>query len=233
MFSVVAAMTTRRAWAIVSLAAIAAGFGQAAQAAQLGPYVGGSFGITERDFDKEPFDDFLLNGFFPAVGFEPTSHESSFDTQDQGYTALIGYRITAHWAIEGMFLDLGEITYRATSTGVIDDSEPFTVDTKFVGKASGIGLYALGIWPISYRWELYGRAGVQFTTPRLTGRIADGFIDFDRDSSTDFVAGVGIAMTLMDIYGARLEYMRAFDAGSSSTIEADADFISLGIIVAF
>src|SRR5690606_11080130 len=138
MFSGEAAMTTRRASAIVSLAAIAAGLGQAAQAAQLGPYVGGTLGITERDFDKEPFDDFLLNGFCPAVGFEPTSHESSFDTQDQGYSALIGFRITAHWTIEGMFLDLGEITYRATIMGIIDDSEPFTVDTKFVGKASGI-----------------------------------------------------------------------------------------------
>src|SRR5690606_38129604 len=139
MFSVVAAMTTRRAWAIVSLAAIAAGFGQAAQAAQLGRYVGGSFGITARDFVKEPFDDILLNGFFPAVGIGQTPHECAFDAQIPGCTALIGYRITAHWAIEGMLIDLREIAYRETSTGVIDASEPFTVDTKFVWKATGIG----------------------------------------------------------------------------------------------
>lgn len=226
-------MTIRFALAILSLTAAAAGFGQAAQAAQLGPYVGGSFGITDRDFQKQPFDDFLLVGFFPTTPFVPTAHESTLDTKDQGYSALIGYRITAHWAVEGMFMDLGEMTYRATTQGTFDETEPLTVETKIVGRTSGIGLYALGIWPISYRWELYARGGFQFTTPRLDGRINNGIIDFNRESATDPVAGVGVAMTLFDIYGARLEYKRVFDAGKRGTAEADTDFISLGFIVAF
>lgn len=225
-------MTTRLALAILSLAALAAVFGQAAQAAQLGPYVGGSFGITERDFQKQQFDDFLLNGFFPTTAFVPSSHVSSLDTKDQGYAALIGYRITAHWAIEGMYMDLGDITYRATTEGMLLE-EPLTVNSKFVGQVGGIGLYALGIWPISYRWEVYGRGGFQFTTPRLDGRINNGAIEFNRESTTDIVAGIGVAMTLMDIYGARLEYMRVLDAGESATGEADTDYLSLGIIVAF
>lgn len=225
-------MTTRLVLAMLSVAAVAGGLAQTAQAAQLGPYAGGSFGITERDFEKAPFDDFLLQGFFPQTTFNPTSHVSTLDTKDQGYMALIGYRITAHIAIEGMFMDLGDMTYRATTEGVFD-GEPLTVETKIVGQLSGIGLYALGIWPISYRWEAYARGGFQFTTPRLDGRLNDGIIDFGRDSATDVVGGIGIAMSMLEIYGARLEYMRIFDAGESGTAEGDTDFLSLGFIVAF
>ncbi len=226
-------MTTRLALAILSLAALAAGFGQPAYAAQLGPYVGGSYGITDRDFQKQEFDDYFLNRFFPTTTFVPSSHVSSLDTKDQGYAALIGYRITAHWAMEGMFMDLGDMTYRSTTEGTLQETEPLTVTTKVVGQIAGIGLYALGIWPISYRWEAYVRGGFQFTTPRLDGRINNGLIEFNRESATDAVAGVGIAMTLLDIYGARLECIRVFDAGDSTTAEADTDFISLGVIVAF
>jgi hypothetical protein len=229
----VTSMATRRALAILSLLALAVGFGPAAQAAQLGAYVGGSYGITDRDFDKGPFDEFLLEGFFPTTAFVPSSHVSSLDTEDQGYTALIGYRITAHFAVEGMFMDLGKMSYRATTQGIFDETDPFTVETRIVGRTSGIGLYALGIWPISYRWEVYARGGFQFTTPRLDGRINSGIIDFKRDSTTDAVGGVGVAMTVLDIYGVRLEYTRVFDAGKQATTEADTDLLSLGFIVAF
>lgn len=226
-------MMTRLAFIILPLAILAGTQGPTAYAAQLGPYVGGSYGITERDFGIEPFDDFFLNGFFPGNGFIVESHSSSLDTKDQGYMALIGYRLTAHLAIEGMFLDLGEMTYRATTVGAFEESEPFTVDTKLVGEVSGIGLHLLGIWPISYRWEVYARGGVQFTTPKLGGRIDNGPLDFRPDSTADLVGGIGIAMSMLEVYGLRLEYLRVFDAGESGTAEADTDFISLGFIVAF
>src|SRR5690606_31607036 len=148
-------------------------------------------------------------------------HVSSLDTKDQGYAALIGYRITAHWAMEGMFMDLGDMTYRSTTEGTLQETEPLTVTTKVVGQIAGIGLYALGIWPISYRWEAYVRGGSRFTTPRLDGRTNTGPIQFKRQSATAAVGGVGIAMTLLDIYRARLEYIRLFDAGDSTTAQAD------------
>lgn len=226
-------MTHRLIVAIVFIT-LGAAFVPISQAAQLGPYVGGSYGTTDRDFAIAPFDSFFLNDFFPDVGLTPTpgGHTSSLDTSDKGFAGLIGYRITAHFAIEGMFLDLGEMTYRATTQGTLSE-EPFTAETKVVGKMSGIGLYGLAILPLSYRWELYARGGVQFTTPRLDGRINNLVIDFGRDSSTDFVAGAGISMSMLEIYGLRLEYMRVFDAGERRTAEGDTDFLSLGFIVAF
>lgn len=221
-----------RLFAAVLLTTIWIACGAPAHAAQLGPYVGGAYGTTERDFDVAAFDNYFLNSFFPDAGFIPSAHTSSLDTSDNGYSALIGYRISAHFAVEGMFVDLGDMTYRATTDGTLD-GEPFTAETKLVGEISGLGLYALGILPLSYRWELYARGGVQFTTPRLGGHINNLAIDFERDSATDFVGGVGVAMSIFDIYGLRLEYSRVFDAGDEGTAEGDTDFLSLGIIVAF
>jgi hypothetical protein len=40
-------------------------------------------------------------------------------------------------------------------------------------------------------------------------------------------------MSMLEIYGLRLEYMRVFDAGEQRTAEGDTDFLSLGFIVAF
>lgn len=226
-------MTHRFIVAIGSIV-LGASFVPSAQAAQLGPYVGGSYGATERDFEASPFDDFFLNFLFPQVGLTPTpgAHTSSLDTSDSGFSGVVGYRMTAHFAVEGMFLDLGEMTYRATTEGTLSE-EPFTAETKVVGEMSGIGLHGLAIWPLNYRWELYARGGVQFTTPRLKGRVNNLPLDFARDSATDFVAGAGIAMSMLEIYGLRLEYIRVLDAGDDATGEADTDFLSLGFIVAF
>jgi hypothetical protein len=230
-------MKTLRALTLCTWACVAGGVGSAAYGAQLGPYVGAAYGVTERDLDQQPFDDFFLNGFYPASAFVPNTHVSSIDTKDKGYMGVIGYRITAHWAVEGVFLDLGEITYRSTADGELQfeelDNMPYTINSTITGKVSGIGLHGLAIWPINYRWELYARGGVQFTSPRLRGRINNGLIDFRPDSATDFLGGVGVAMSVLDVYGIRLEYLRVLDAGDSGPTERDVDFISLGFIVAF
>jgi len=223
---------------VVTILCLAAGVGQPAFAAQLGPYVGGSYGVAESHAEFQTFDNFTVNLLYPFIQFEPTSHVASLDTEDQGYTGLIGYRITAHFAIEGMFSDMGEVTYRASSEGSFAGNPPAVADTTIEGRASGVGLYALGIVPFGYRWEVYARGGVQFTTTGADGRFNDGnfvdaILDFGRESSTDYVGGVGIAMSIFDIYGARLEYARVFDAADGSISEGDIDLVSLGFIVAF
>jgi len=229
------AMGMRLAVTMLTFAALAFGNGKSACASQLGPYVGGSYGITDRDLEIGPFDAFM-QFLYPQLQFTPTSQTSTLDNEGQGFTGLIGYRYSAHLAFEGMFVDSGKATYRTRAVGLLGEGET-ELNTKLEAEVDGIGAYALGIIPLSYRWEIYGRAGLQFSTGRLGGRVNGGdgglILEFSRDSATDYVAGLGVAMTLMDIYGARLEYTRIFDAGSDSTIEADADMLSLGFIVAF
>jgi hypothetical protein len=217
-------------WAFVASAALA--FAPAAHSAQLGLYFGGGFGSTERDLGIDQFDNYFLNVFFPEVGFEPDQHTSSLDTKDTGYHALIGYRISRHFAVEGMFADYGKIQYRARTEGSFDGA-PLTAETRLTGKMSALAIHALAILPLSHRWEVYARGGVQFTSPWLSADIDGGRLRFDTNSTTDFAAGVGIAMSVMDIYGVRAEYTRVFDAGESGSPESDIDMLSLGFIVAF
>jgi hypothetical protein len=217
-------------WALLASASLV--FAPVAQSAQLGLYFGGSFGQSERDLTIDVFDNYFLNGFFPEVGFIPQSHTSSLDTKDTGYSALFGYRISRHLAVEGTFTDYGEVHYDAVTDGIFIE-EPLTATTRVTGKMTGLGVHALGILPLSHRWEVYVRGGVQFTSPRLTAVIDGGALRFDTSSTTDILAGVGIAMSVMDIYGVRLEYNRVFDAGDNKSLESDLSMLSLGFIVAF
>ena len=121
------------------------------------------------------------------------------------------------------------------STDLLTEA-PATFSQKIAAKTSGMTLSALGILPLSYRTEIYGRVGVMFATNDLGVRI-DYVTGSDNpsisDSSTDLLAGIGAGFTFAEIYTARLEYLRVFDAGSSDTGEADVDMISLGVTVTF
>ena len=219
-------------------------------AAQLGPYFGGSFGVTDKDDDGSQYELFVLGNFYPALAFVPTSHIVELDTEDQGYMGLAGFRIHRNFALEGVFIHMGDVNYRAVSDGVanlfveggLTQEFPLTLDTRVESSLSGLGMSALGIWPISRRWELYARGGLQFSTIRTdvhtvriagTERVNRAEAGIARKSALDFVAGAGIAMSMFEIYGARLEYMRVFEAGDDLIARGDADMLSLGFIVAF
>lgn len=225
-------MTRKAILAILPLAAML-GVGSPAYAAQLGPYVGGLYGVIDHDISIGPFESFTLNALYPALDFTPTSHSPSLDTEDEGYGGLIGYRISRHFAVEGLFMDLGEVTYRAHADGVNGEGNPVVGETTLTHDVSGIGLYGLAILPFSYRWEIYARVGVQLTSSGVDGRFNRFPIDFSRESSTDYLLGAGIAMSVAEIYGLRFEYKRIFGAGNGAVLEGDLDMISLGIIVAF
>lgn len=223
----------------------------AAQSAQLGHYVGGFYGFTDKQDDVSSYDAFTFNVFYPTIDLTTTSHVVNFDTEDQGYAALLGYRLHANFAIEALFGHFGEVRYRAQSDGTTRllgadgtvETLPLSVETTLTSKMTGMGLHALGIWPISQRWELYGRVGVQYSTIRTeaslerTGGTEERFqraeAGISRDGALDLATGVGMAMSVSDIYGVRVEYLRVFDAGSDLVARGDAQIFSLGVIVAF
>lgn len=223
-------MARLTAWILAAGASLA--LVTSSQAAQLGFYAGGAFGTTERDLDVANFDRFLLESFLPSLGFQPTANTSSLDTKDSGYAGLIGYRISRHFAVEGLFADFGEFEYRATTDGIFDERS-ISTQTRLTGKTTGLAIHGLAILPLSHRWEIYARGGVQFTSPGLRADLDGIRIEFDTSSTTDFVVGAGIAMSMLEIYGLRLEYQRVLDAGDSGSPEADIDMLSLGFIVAF
>jgi OOP family OmpA-OmpF porin len=215
--------------------------GQAAKAAELGFYVGGAYGNGSKDIARSAFDQSAL-GIFDFFGFLPAGGTSSIDPDNRGYGFTAGYRLTPHLAVEGGYTELGKVTYRARVDGDVVVEQffregPATVNLSSQAKTGGFALSALGILPLSYRWEMYGRAGIMFSSNELTLFITDSEFSYKAQptgSSTDFLAGAGISFTFAEIYSFRGEYQRVFDAGDDDTVgEGDADLVTLGITVKF
>lgn len=208
-----------------------------AAAAELGVYAAGYYGRASKDVPRQPFDDFaaLIYGDF---GFAPLQSTTSFDTKDTLYGFGVGYRLLRNLAIEGGYLDLGDLSYRDASSGITtSNGQPGQWRQNLDSGTSGITVSALGILPLTWRWELYLRAGLMFSSNQLDIFITDGrqrARSRATQSGVDLLAGAGAAFTFAEIYALRLEVLRVFDAGESETgPEADVDVLTLGVTVSF
>lgn len=215
---------------------IAASSWQAAVAAEPGFYVGASYGQMKSGADKTAYDAFAAS-VYNDVGFTPAQNDVSFDTKDFGYGFGGGYRMFANLAFEGGYMDLGEISYRDQSTGTINSNgAAASVSQNLRTSTSGLAVSVLGILPLSYRTEIYARGGVMFATNDVSIFITDGARPqrgSGSKSSTIMLGGIGAGFTFAEIYTARLEYQRVFDAGLSDFGKADVDVISVGVTVTF
>lgn len=204
------------------------------QAAELGFYVGGSYGNGSKTIDKAFYDQLTL-GIYNNIGFIPADLVSSIDTDNPGYGFVGGYRLNTHLAVEGGYMYLGKVRYQTRSNGTA--ATPGTLSLTTNSETAGFALTALGILPLNYRWELYARAGILLASNELTVFITDGTVSdsgTDNSSSTDLLAGAGVGFTFAEIYTVRGEYQRVFDAGDDDTVgEGDQDTVTLGVTVRF
>ena len=215
------------------------------QAAELGFYVGGSYGNGSKTIDKADYDQFAL-AIFNDVGFVPGSNPgdnvSSIDKENPGYSFYAGYRLNTHLAVEGGYMDLGKFRYQAQSNGGFINPDDTTVTIPGMlflsanSRTAGFALSALGVLPLNYRWELFGRAGVLFASNEITLFLTNGNVSdagTNNGSSTDLLAGAGAGFTSAEIYTLRAEYQRVFDAGDNTVGEGDQDLATLGVTVRF
>jgi len=216
---------------VIATAALA----PSARAAEIGFYIGGLYGQTDKELLIQDFDVFTTASVFPTFGFTPSSFTSTVDDSINAYGFFGGYRFSKHLAVEGGYFNVGTFKYRARAMGSIS-SVPSTAVVNYDGETSGINVAALGVWPMSYRWEIYGRAGALFSSNTASLYYADiqgpARTQFS-ESDVDVLAGVGTSFTVLEIYDLRLEYQRVFDAGDEAIGEGDADTISIGISVVF
>jgi len=221
---------------VVSLTIGSVAAWQPVAAAELGIYAAGYYGQANKDVSQQPFDDFaaLVYGDF---GFTPTQSTTTFDKKDSSYGFGVGYRFLRNLAIEGGYLELGDLSYRNASAGTQGDETPGNWRQHLDSGTSGITLSILGVLPVTYRWELYVRGGVMFSSNQLDIFITDGEQNArsrSTQSGIDMLAGAGAAFTFAEIYALRFEYQRVFDAGERETgPEADVDLMSVGVTVSF
>jgi hypothetical protein len=224
--------------AIIAFIVLAGGVGAGtARAAQPGIYAGISYAMAEKDSTRGVFEDEAF-AIYDAFGFTPQTTTGSFDAKDSSYGFVVGWRLTEHIALEGGYMDLGEVVYRDRSTGSragVPGLQNWAQNVE--SSTSGIALSALGVLPLSYRWEVYARAGVLISnnTERIfiTDNVNSESLRASK-SGADLLAGVGVSFSIVEIYQLRLELGRVFDAGEDDTLdEADVDMATLNIAVSF
>lgn len=215
-----------------------AGMMPVAQAAQPGFYIGGLYGQADKQIDIDGFNTYAATVVYPnpVVQLTVESMTATLDTSDSGYGFFAGYRFNTHFAVEGGYVDVGNVSYRANVRGNITGI-PTDAVTNVDTETAGITVSALGVWPLSYRWEVYGRAGALFSSNDFRLFYDDVEQNPRRDqfseNDVDLLAGIGTSFSFFEIYDVRLEYQRIFDAGDKTTGEADTDVISLGVTVVF
>lgn len=224
--------------AIIAFIVLAGSVGTGtARAAQTGIYAGVSFAVVEKNSTRSAFANQALV-VYNAFGFSPETSTSSLDPKDASYGFVVGWRLTQHIAFEGGYMDLGTVAYKDRSTGLFANTPPpenwgQNIETS----TSGIALSALGILPLTYRWETYLRGGVLIANSEESVFITDG-VNSQKlrltQSSFDLFAGAGVSFSIAEIYNVRLEYGRVFDAGDDKVLdEADVDMASLNVTVSF
>lgn len=227
-------MNHKRVLAVALATAAAVASIPSAQAAQIGFYIGGAYGQTEKDTVVTDFDAFAAQ-IYDNFGFTVVSGTSSMDDSFNGYGFYGGYRFTPHFGVEGGYFNLGSFKYRSRVNGTIGGL-PSAAAFNYDGETSGITVAAIGVLPLSYRWEVYGRAGALFASNTASVYYADiqgpARTEFS-ENSVDLLAGVGTSFNFLEIYDLRLEYQRVFDAGDEAIGEGDADTVTIGISVMF
>jgi opacity protein-like surface antigen len=251
---------------VAAVALLIACVARPVSAAELGFYVGfgGNYISNKSDTLQDHIADDIYALFPPEGGltFDRASGASKVETSEWTYGFLGGWRWRPNIAFELGYVDLGKrkftssdvVNYQFYDTSqtppaalqvpvslpsgdTIPPSGSIPSTTGLRTDSTGITLAALGIWPISYRFEAYGRAGVMFTSNHITESIGNSFISAsgtNSKSSTDFLAGVGVSWSFLSIYQARLEYTRYFDVGDGTYVpQANIDTVSLGITVTF
>ncbi|HWK75536.1 MAG TPA: outer membrane beta-barrel protein [Povalibacter sp.] len=204
-----------------------------AVAAEPGFYVGVNYSQVDNSVARAPYDA-LTADIYDSFGFVPTSSSATFDAKDKGYGFFGGYRFFSWLALEGSYLTLGSVEHRDRSAGTFAEVAQ-TWSQNIETRNRGLAVSALGILPISYRFEVYARAGALFANNQDRLFITDGTSSrraSGSGSSVNMLAGAGASFAFLEIYSARLEYQRAFDVGSDLG-KGDIDVLSLGISVRF
>ncbi|MGH8189406.1 MAG: hypothetical protein ACREUC_22810, partial [Steroidobacteraceae bacterium] len=115
-----------------------------AGAAEFGIYAGVSYAQGERDADAAEFAS-ATRFIYETNGFTPLDSTATFDAEDSGYGFVVGYRLLENLALEGGYLDMGDVSHRDQSSGLFDGTSPENWAQNIDSHTSGIALSALGI----------------------------------------------------------------------------------------
>lgn len=178
---------SRLNWKSILMAVMAAAFCASGNAVFSAGYIGAGGGVTSVD----------------VCGDIPNAFHC--DDKDTGLKIFGGYKANDHFAIEGFWADLGEVS--ASGPG---GSGSLGVD--------GFGIAAMGILPLNDRFGIFAKLGM-FMWDGSGGGDFSGI----EDDGTDVMFGAGVRWNFTERFGLRAEWER-FDIDGD-----DVDFLSVGL----
>ena len=182
-----------------------------------GYYVGGDVGLGKADIGTGELHGALQTAF-DAAEADLTLRPTSANRDDLVYGALVGYRFSEFLAFEAQYLWLGEY---ALTADVVATKGGNTADGEVAGRwhVKGPALSVVGSWPLSSRWDIYGRAGALWAEMDATLQWQGGSPDERakiRETTTELIWGIGAAYHASPQWTVRLEYQQVPDVGDSA-----------------
>ena len=197
-------------------------------AAEKNWYVGGGVGLADSDISDNDYDSDLAN-----IGYTASSN---VDDSDTGWKLFGGYQFNQYLAIEGSYVDLGDVT---SNTTVSSPPLPSAVEQKqFVQDASKVHPYSVDgfalvgklTWPIKEHFSVFAKLGGFRWDADIKVKCVgcDSSVKAkDDESGTDWTGGVGIGYDFKNNVGLRVEWERY------GTDRNDVDFYSASILYRF
>ncbi len=186
-----------------------------------GGYVLGSVGQSDLRVDKSKLDDLVRT----AGG---TNVSSSLDSKDTAYKLQLGYQFNPYFAVEGGYVDLGKANYSASYTQGTASGNL---------KVTGWNIAAVGIYPLSDAFSMFGKLGVIDAKVEGSGSGTGLAGDIGiTANSTKWRANYGLGLTYNATrnLGVRLEWERFDKVGETDkTTQFNADLISVGLQFSF
>jgi OmpA-OmpF porin, OOP family len=174
-----------------------------AQAADAGFYLGAGFGQATAD------------EFCEAAEGRPGWTINSCDDKASAWKIFAGYRLNRHVAIEGTYLQTDDFTAQLAFTGV-----PVSLSAD----ARAYGIAALGIWPFTPQFSIFGKLGIAKTEVEGQGVVLGQTISADGDD-TGLHYGLGLMFDIGRHFGLRAEWEKL--------AKGEFDMWSLGLYFRF
>lgn len=175
------------------------------QAAE-GLYIGFNLGQASTDVSLSDIDD----GSFTS---------GSVEDSDTSISIMIGKKFTPNFAVEGGYIDLGELSIDAVSDGsVFWAAGPVSAKLE----ATGFFIGAKGLMPLNKTSSLYGKAGLLRWDIDLALSDSAGGISFS-DSGSDIYFGFGVSFAINDSVSLGVDYT-SYDIDGD-----DTGVISVGV----
>ncbi|WP_448550450.1 porin family protein [Thalassotalea fusca] len=181
--------------------------------------------------------EWYLGGFVGQSKFDVSKTDlglpASVDLDDSGtaFKVIAGYQISEHFAIEGGYADLGELSF-GMNEQYAEPNWSYDVDVKVTGELNGFLVNLVGKLPLNDATHLYAKIGAFSWDGKVTTTYSGVETHNDQsftisqsgsesDDGTDVFYGVGIGYKI-DNFMLRAEFEKMDSDGE------DTDVISIG-----